>query len=89
MRKHRFPLLILLAAIGLVVVVEALAPRPLDWTATYALDDPKPFGSKVLYELLGNLFPGQPVRPPTKPSTRARKPGQGNYLFIGDSFDPG
>ena len=90
MRKHRFPLLILLAAIGLVVGVEALAPRPLDWTATYALDDAKPFGSKVLYELLGNLFPGQPVRASYQTLYEERQSlRQGNYLFIGDSFDPG
>jgi hypothetical protein len=90
MRKHRFPLLILLAAIGLVVVVEALAPRPLDWTATYALDDPKPFGSKVLYELLGNLFPKQPVRASYQTLYEERESlRQGNYLFIGNSFDPG
>jgi hypothetical protein len=90
MRKHRFPLLILLAAIGLVVVVEALAPRPLDWTATYALDDAKPFGSKVLYELLGDLFPRQPIQSSYETLYEQRgSQGKGNYLFIGDAFDPG
>ena len=90
MRKHRFPLLILLAAIGLVVVVEALAPRPLDWTATYALDDPRPFGSKVLYELLGDLFPGQPVESSFETLYERRDSrGKGNYVFIGDAFEPG
>ncbi|MBD0258960.1 MAG: DUF4350 domain-containing protein, partial [Cytophagales bacterium] len=76
--------------IGLVVVVEALAPQPLDWTPTYALDDSKPFGSKVLYELLGNLFPGQPVRASYQTLYEERESlRQGNYLFIGDAFDPG
>jgi hypothetical protein len=90
MKKHRFPLLILLAAIGLVVVVEALAPRPLDWTTTYALDDPKPFGSKILYELLTDIFPGQPVQSSYETLYERRESqGKGNYLFIGDSFDPG
>ncbi len=90
MRKHRFSILVLLAAIGLVVAVEVLAPRPLDWTTTYALDDKKPFGSKVLYELLANIFPGQPLHSSYQ-SLYERKENleKGNYLFIGDSFHPG
>jgi hypothetical protein len=89
MRKHRFSILILLSALALVIIVEALAPRPLDWTTTYALDDPKPFGSKVLYELLGNLFPGQPVRSSYQTLYERRESlGRGNYVFIGSSFDP-
>jgi len=90
MKKHRFSVLILLAAVGLVVAVEVLAPKPLDWSATYALDDKKPFGSKVLYDLLGDIFPGQPLHSSYESLYERRDSlGRGNYLFIGAAFNPG
>ncbi len=90
MKKHRFSILLLIAAIGIVVAVELLAPRPLDWTTSYALDDKNPFGSKVLYDLLRDIFPGRPVRVSYETLYESRDTlRQGNYLFIGDAFDPG
>lgn len=90
MKKHRFPILILLAAIGIVIAVEVLAPRPPDWTTTYAMDDKNPFGSKVLYDLLGDLFPGQPVEVSYQTLYERKDSLQkGNYIYIGNSFDPG
>lgn len=52
---------IIAALIGLLIIVvallEALAPKPTDWTASYSRYHDKPFGAQLLYERLGDLFP--------------------------------
>jgi hypothetical protein len=51
---------------------------------------PQALRQQSLYELLGNLFPKQPVRASYQTLYEERESlRQGNYLFIGDSFDPG
>ncbi len=43
------------------VYLASLAPRPLDRTPSFSKSDKIPFGSFILYELLPDLFPAQPI----------------------------
>jgi len=92
MRNGDRTYLFLLAALfGAVVLVEALTPRPLDWTESYMGSDTRPFGGRILREQLPALFPGATVqsvdlapflwlRDTTRVST--------TYLFVTDRFAP-
>ncbi|KAA3439940.1 DUF4350 domain-containing protein [Rufibacter hautae] len=43
------------------VVVEYYRPKPIDWKQTFSNKDKIPYGAYVLFELLPDLFPDQPV----------------------------
>lgn len=51
---------------AVLIVVYLLAqyykPKPTDWTATYLKEDKIPFGSYLLHEEIGELFPGTAVK---------------------------
>lgn len=40
---------------------EILRPRPINWRTSYTSKDKIPFGGYVLFQELGQLFPGQPI----------------------------
>jgi hypothetical protein len=89
MKRHSLYIFLLVAAIALVITVELLTPKPIDWRTTYDRTDKIPFGSKILYELLPDIFPGQPINVhSTTLYENKDNLGPGNYLFIGDSFTP-
>lgn len=51
----------ILAALALLIlllaVLEARVPKPTDWSPSYSREHVKPFGAKLLYEQLNDLFP--------------------------------
>ncbi|SFC59691.1 hypothetical protein SAMN05421780_10743 [Flexibacter flexilis DSM 6793] len=47
---------------GLVIWAEISRPKPIDWTATYGENDKIPYGSKIVYDLLPQLFDKQSIR---------------------------
>lgn len=70
----------------LLVYLASLAPRPLDRTPSFSKSDKIPFGSYILYELLPDLFPGQPVqvnhRPLRERLTDTVFEPVSNFIFI-------
>lgn len=48
--------------LGLVIWVELNRPKPIDWTATYSENDKIPYGTKIVYDLLPQLFENQHIR---------------------------
>ncbi len=53
----------LLALIVILFLVELFAPKPIDWTRSFMYDDTRPYGTKILYELLDTeLFPNQELK---------------------------
>jgi hypothetical protein len=90
MRKNWKYILVLTLTLTLVVTVEWLSPKPLNWTPTLSKEDRIPFGSHILFHLLPDLFPGQPIRTANR-TIYEEEPDSvsGNYLFISQYFDPG
>ncbi len=93
MKKNYKLFLPLIFAIGLLMVIEAVKPKPLDWRLSFSAKDKIPFGSFVLFDLLGDIFPEGGILTSTKPvyntlpdTTEALFQ---NYLFITDNFNPG
>ncbi|MBC3540946.1 DUF4350 domain-containing protein [Rufibacter sediminis] len=61
MKTYRFYALGLGLLFAIFVVVEYYRPKPIDWNQTFSNKDKIPYGTFVLFDLLPDLFPGQPV----------------------------
>lgn len=86
-RKYVAVLALLFAA---AVAAQVLAPRPVDWSATYARDDTIPYGSRVPFDVLDDLL-GAPVTPVDLPPylvLRDTLRRGSTYLFVTDAFAP-
>src|SRR3954470_14850860 len=94
MRNNWKYILVLTLTLALVVTVELLSPKPVNWTQSLVKKDKIPFGTHILYNLIPDLFPKQSIRTatntiyeelefPDSSSTLA------NYLFIDNAFQPG
>ncbi|MCU4176284.1 DUF4350 domain-containing protein [Carboxylicivirga sp. N1Y90] len=75
----------------MLVFVVVFAPVPIDWTLSFSRKDTKPFGSKLLYELLSELGDK------TNVSTAYQAPDlddfelsndETNYIFVNQNFTP-
>jgi hypothetical protein len=92
MKENRKYILLLTSAIFLVIAVEWLTPKPVNWTATYSLDDKNPFGSFILYDLLPDIFPGKQIQTLNVnlyEQELTEELADGNYIFIVDDFNLG
>ena len=90
---------LIVALIGLLIIVvavlEALAPKPTDWSPSYSRYHDKPFGAQLLYERLGDLFDEvTPVRESIYETAVKRygvQWGEGEqvaFVFLNDRFQP-
>jgi hypothetical protein len=48
---------VLVTAVALAIALPWLSPDPVDWSDSFARDDTRPYGSRVLFESLPALFP--------------------------------
>jgi len=89
MNKYRGPLGLILAAVFLIVAIQWGSPKRIDWTENYYASDKRPYGARVLVDLLPDLFPGQPIhKPQTSLHKRKNQLRKGNYLLINSQFFP-
>ncbi|MDJ1468804.1 DUF4350 domain-containing protein [Xanthocytophaga flava] len=87
MKKYSAPLLFFGIAITLLVLLQMSSPRPIDWTENYYAQDKRPYGAKVLVDMLPSLFPKQKVNiPQTSLYKRRKQLKQGNYIFVNKNF---
>ncbi|WP_457654451.1 DUF4350 domain-containing protein [Rhodocaloribacter sp.] len=92
MRREEWKYVALLAGLILAVVaLELFGPKPVDWSESYVRDDARPYGARILFDLLPALFPNVPVTPVERPpylvlrdTTRTGT----NYLFLTSAFAP-
>jgi hypothetical protein len=92
MKENRKYLALLAVAILLVLAVEWLTPKPVNWTATYSQEDKNPFGSYVLFDLLPDIFPGIAIRTLNENLYEQSLAGEmvnGNYIFVNNQFEVG
>ncbi|GGK87095.1 DUF4350 domain-containing protein [Rufibacter glacialis] len=91
MKGYRFYALLLGVLFTGFVVVEYYRPKPIDWKETFSNKDKIPYGTYVLFDLLPDLFPGQPVTPVRLPvmnqvEEEASQKQPTNYVFVNASF---
>lgn len=91
MMKRKYILVLILAAVLATATLMLLfrnPPRKFDWRETYDEASRQPYGTYVIFELLQNLFPGQPVEV-LRDSLHGRLPEEGepaNYVFVGQAL---
>ncbi|MFA4867220.1 MAG: DUF4350 domain-containing protein [Pedobacter sp.] len=67
------------------LVAQYYKPKPTNWTATYLKEDKIPFGTYILYQELGKIFPKAEIAPSRLPVYNNLKDNEfvnSNYLFI-------
>ncbi|MBX2964695.1 MAG: hypothetical protein KF845_01025 [Cyclobacteriaceae bacterium] len=91
MRKDWKYILYLSSAIILYLALKLMSPRNLDWTVTYHHNDKNPFGAYALNQLIGALFPRQPINQSyyTVYELFDTVTTPVNFLTISTSFSPG
>jgi hypothetical protein len=55
-RKSKIYLYIIFGVVGVLLLLETLAPQPLSWEESYTSGDKIPYGAYVLYDQLDELF---------------------------------
>lgn len=74
-----------------VLTVQALEPKPIDWSPNFTRQGQMPYGSALLYRLLPEVFPGAsitPVRQSIYEVLRRTPEPNLNYLFVNLTFAP-
>jgi hypothetical protein len=90
-RKNAIYWVILGVVIGLVYLIESMAPKRIDWAVTYSSEDKNPYGSYVVFKELHHIFPGKKTE-----STRSsfyelfdhESTDIKNYICIDQDFSP-
>lgn len=75
----------------ILILIKLVTPEPTDWTPTYSKNDKIPYGSYLLFETLGDLFPAQKIESTNLPFyniTRERKIENTSIIIISRSFEP-
>ncbi|MBL7938063.1 MAG: hypothetical protein JNL43_01780 [Flavobacteriales bacterium] len=88
----------ILFALGLLIlglsILEAMAPKPTDWTPSYSRYHRKPFGGLYVFERLKDLFPEvRTISDPLYSTSRERHASQVdqeavNHIFVNSHFSP-
>lgn len=55
-KNKTFYIVIILICFSLLVFIEYMTPKPVNWQRTYAKDDKIPYGSYIVFDLLSELF---------------------------------
>ncbi|ALI98593.1 DUF4350 domain-containing protein [Rufibacter tibetensis] len=97
MRGYRLYALVLGVLFAVFVAVEYYRPKPIDWKQTFSNKDKIPYGTFVLFELLPDLFPDQPVASVRLPVVNQIEEGNAlaknnsaplvNYVFVNGATD--
>lgn len=94
-RTEKRILLGLGALIVLLVVLEAMAPKPLDWRPSYSRYHATPYGGKLVHERLPDLFPEvrtthEPIYQQAQLGDEQDGMGHGpvNHIYINEQFAP-
>ena len=92
MKGYRLYLVFLAIALAGVILAEASAPKPIDWSPSFSRHHKIPYGTYVLYELLSEVFPGARIEPVEESLylvlDDATYDSARNYIFVNSTFEP-
>jgi hypothetical protein len=87
-RKYLFFLIICLVVL---VILQIVAPQPVNWKISYRKKEKIPYGTSALYEMLPFLFPHSSIRDTDLPiynSLSTNDYNKTNYIIINKVFEP-
>ncbi|MDR2040400.1 MAG: hypothetical protein LBQ60_20990 [Bacteroidales bacterium] len=86
MTKNEIKYVVILVLIfAAAVLFEVYRPKPINWSRTLSNNDKIPFGTHVLYNLMGEVFPGQEIieaRVPAYNFLEKDSTLEAHYIFI-------
>lgn len=89
-KKSKILLYFLIGLVALLLLLEIVKPKPLNWIESYTITDKIPFGTYVLYDQLDELFEPHSIIPVDKDPITFLKEHKNdtntNYLFINDEL---
>ena len=84
-RKSKLYLYIIFGVVGVLLLLETLAPQPLSWEESYTSGDKIPYGAFVLYDQLDELFNEEVESVKVDPVSflkNHKEDTNANYIFI-------
>ncbi len=61
-KNKTFYIVTILVCFSLLVFIEYMTPKPVNWQRTYSKDDKIPYGSYIVFELLSELFDNRTIQ---------------------------
>ncbi|WP_276089471.1 DUF4350 domain-containing protein [Pedobacter sp. JY14-1] len=87
MKGFRFYIIACCALLTGYLVLEFTRPKPVDWTESYLKEDKIPYGLYILFNRIGDIFPGREVIISGKPvRTALSRTDPASYLVIANSL---
>lgn len=72
------------------VLAQYYKPKPTDWRPTYLKEDKIPFGLYILYNRIGDIFPGAEIKVSADPvynTLKNRKGSNSSYLLVNNGLE--
>ncbi len=93
-KGNRKYIIVLTLCFVALILLQLLAPKPIDWRLSYMQNDKRPFGTSALSEALPALFSEQTISTKNVPLYNALKGNEinnnnnSNYIIINQNFNP-
>ncbi|TCO10766.1 DUF4350 domain-containing protein [Natronoflexus pectinivorans] len=90
-RFQRVISIILIIGVIVLVVSAFFAPQPLDWTYSYSNRHTKPLGTRLVYNVINHLFPGQELivkHSGLNDFLEEATPVNTNFIYINNHYNP-
>lgn len=90
LRGNRKYIFFLIICFVILIILQLIAPRPVDWKLSYLKKDKIPYGTSALYEMLPWLYPGKSIlvrEMPLYNVLSAEKFNHTNYIIINEQFE--
>jgi|APLak6261661892_1056031.scaffolds.fasta_scaffold11504_2 hypothetical protein len=81
----------LVLCFALLIALQVIAPKPINWSLSYVKKDKMPYGTAALYEMLPSVFQSQTIKESKTPiynTLNWDNYEKTNYIFINESFTP-
>lgn len=91
LKGNRKFIFFLAIALGLLIFVQLVMPKPVNWYPTFSKRHKIPYGSYILFDYLEDIFPARNVitaQDPIYNILHNRERESSNYIVINESFQP-
>ncbi len=88
--RSKLPYIILAVLFVGYILLEMLGPQPTNWNPSFAQDKDVPFGSRLVFESLPDLFPSGKITTVDESPAKVLKTfekGKSNYIIIQEEFN--
>jgi hypothetical protein len=91
-QKDKYYIAFFVLSLVLYIGYQVFSPQPVDWSDSYRGDHKIPFGTYILHEELGTLFPDQQItvtrQPPFELLSRGDTGRAAGWIYINNAIEP-